>query len=266
MQDMFSRLTAEYLQGLSQPSSSSSPRKRKKRKKKKKLPKSCLLPRSCSTSTRSSSSWRNCSSSSLLSQDLTFFTATVTSTFGCTVLASVSFFLGSDMCLSGFAGDDTFCAVFSSVVHRLKMLGIMAGIDQKGSYAARFSRAVVCTSLVLLVFSLCYFLLSPGPDARHHGRHDTEAAHQRGHQHPVVAQRLFPMVQTFVRTIEIPQLLQDRVVNALMMQVVQVPGSLLPCRGAEASPWSRLFCGPLRFLFARRQAGRCSSMLSSSLS
>ena len=47
------------------------------------------------------------------------------------------------------------------------------------------------------------------------------------------------------------------VVNALIMQVVQVPGSLLPCRGAEASPWSRLFCGPLRFLFARRQGGRC---------
>ena len=188
MWEMIARLTREYLQELSQPSSSSSPRKRK-RKKKKKLPKSRLLPRTCSTSTRSSSSWRRCSSS-LSSRDLTIETATVASTFGCTV-ASVSFFLGSGMCLAGFVGDDTFCAVFPSVVDRPRMLGIMAGMAQKDSYAARFSRSAACTRLVLLVFSLCYFLLSPGPDARHHGRHDTEAAHQRGHQHPCRGAKAF---------------------------------------------------------------------------
>ena len=46
---------------------------------------------------------------------------------------------------------------------------------------------------------------------------------------PFVTQRLIPMVLV---TMEIPQLLVDKVVDALVMQVVQV--SLHPCRGAEA--------------------------------
>ena len=38
------------------------------------------------------------------------------------------------MCLAGFTGDGTSCAVFFSVVCRPEMLGIMAGLDQKDSY------------------------------------------------------------------------------------------------------------------------------------
>ena len=39
---------------------------------------------------------------------------------------------------------------------------------------------------------------------------------------PVVAERLFPKVQTVLRTIEIHQLLLDKVVDAPVMQVVSV--------------------------------------------
>ena len=38
------------------------------------------------------------------------------------------------MCLAGFTGDGTSCAVFLSVFCRPEMLGIMAGLDQKDSY------------------------------------------------------------------------------------------------------------------------------------
>ena len=70
---------------------------------------------------------------------------------------------------------------------------------------------------------------------------------------PVATQSLIPMVLV---TIETLHLLFDMVVNAAIMQVVLVPGFQLPCRVAEASPWSRLSVGPLRFLVARRQGGR----------
>ena len=38
------------------------------------------------------------------------------------------------MCLAGFTGDGTSCAVFLSVVCRPEMLAIMASLDQKDSY------------------------------------------------------------------------------------------------------------------------------------
>ena len=42
---------------------------------------------------------------------------------------------GRGMFMAGFAGEDTFHAVFSLVVNRLEMLGIMVGMDQKDSFA-----------------------------------------------------------------------------------------------------------------------------------
>jgi actin-related protein len=41
---------------------------------------------------------------------------------------------GSGMCKSGFAGDDAPRAVFSTIVGRPKMPGIMVGLDQKEVY------------------------------------------------------------------------------------------------------------------------------------
>ena len=60
----------------------------------------------------------------------------------------------------------------------------------------------------------------------------------------VVAQRLLHKVQPVLRTIKIPQLLVDTVIDIPVVQVVQSPqiDRSHPCRGAEAvSKWS---CGP----------------------
>ena len=52
---------------------------------------------------------------------------------------------------------------------------------------------------------------------------------------PVVAQKLLHMVQPVLRTIKIPQLLVDTVIDVPAVQVLQVsPGRSHPCRGAEA--------------------------------
>ena len=57
---------------------------------------------------------------------------------------------GSGMCLAGFAGDDIFHAVFPFVVERPRMLGVMAGMAQKDSYAAGVvTIRVVFTSVLL---------------------------------------------------------------------------------------------------------------------
>ena len=63
----------------------------------------------------------------------------------------------SGLCLAGFAGDDTVRAVFPSLVDRPIVLGIMAIMAQKDSYAATQrprsspTSAVACSQLVLLV-------------------------------------------------------------------------------------------------------------------
>ena len=51
--------------------------------------------------------------------------------------------LVADMFPAGFAGDDTFRAVFPSVVDRPRMLVIMVGMAQKDSCAATHGRALV---------------------------------------------------------------------------------------------------------------------------
>ena len=58
----------------------------------------------------------------------------------------------------------------------------------------------------------------------------------KGFYIPVVAQWLSPMVQTVLRTIQIPQLLVDKVVAAPVKQVAGLSGHQHPCRGAEADP------------------------------
>ena len=63
------------------------------------------------------------------------------------------------MCCTGFAGCDAPRAVFSSVVGRPKMLGIMAGMNQKDRYVVRCCRLLCC-----------------GTEANPHGLRDSPAA------------------------------------------------------------------------------------------
>ena len=125
LQEVFVRRTAEYLQGLSQPSSSSSPRKRKR--KKKKLPKSRLLPR------WSSSSWRRGSSpwSSRVRASVSRHNVEEYVLLCVKWLAALVFFLCSDMFIAGFARDVAPRVVFSLLVVRPKMLGIAASMNLK---------------------------------------------------------------------------------------------------------------------------------------
>ena len=170
MQEMIARLTGEYLQGLSQPSSSSSPRKRKKRKKKK-LPKSRLLPRCFSSLTRSSSSWRR-GRSPWSSRFLTISIATVASTVVCSAPASVSRhkveeYVLLNVCLSSFVGEDAFRAVFPcrpSWPMRFAALVVFLGC---GMCLAGYTGKVLSSRCVP-------FGCRPAQDARHHGRYQPE--------------------------------------------------------------------------------------------
>ena len=61
------------------------------------------------------------------------------------------------------------------------------------------------------------------------------AAHHQGHLHLCREAEAYSHGFTVQQTIEIHQLLLYKVVDALVMQVVQVPGCHLPYHGAEAS-------------------------------
>ena len=101
-----------------------------------------------------------------------------------------------------------FCDVLHFVVHRLKMLGILVGMDQKDSLqrhsgrAFRRLRQCMCKDGLLFFLRpvMCSIPWLAGPDDRHHGRYGTEglfrgdaaqncgfsavAAHHQGHLHP----------------------------------------------------------------------------------
>ena len=138
MQDMFARLTAEYLQGLSQSSSSSSPRKRKRRKKKK-------LPKASSRSSwgrarRRQRQWhsrfaglpgdvllRAVFPSVVVWPEMLGIMAVLNQKDSTTLVVNH----GSGMCRVGFTGHDAPRVTFPSGVARPKMPSIMAGMDQK---------------------------------------------------------------------------------------------------------------------------------------
>ena len=133
-----------------------------------------------------------------------------------------------------------------SLVCRPTMLGVMAGMNLKEFYVVRCSMSLLCgrsDSQVLLwrrplrshscsSLRICPLLL---PTAENCG-FSAVAVHS-GRCLPVATPRLIPMV---LATVETPRLPFDMVVNAPILQTVLVPGFQLPCRGAEASPWSRL--------------------------
>ena len=120
------------------------------------------------------------------------------------------------MCLAGFTGDDTSCAVFLSVVCRPEMLGIMAGLDQKDSYAF-FSWQLACTRLVLLVLfiSRCVSSLVGRPMMlgimAGINQTDILSALRRSLS---LRRGLFPWSRTVRRTIENPQLHVNTVIES----------------------------------------------------
>ena len=136
---------------------------------------------------------------------------------------------GSGMCKVGFAGYYGFRFMFPSVVGRLEMLGIMSGTHQKDSYAL----LVVSGSGTCNVIFTGWLVSS---------RRTVMWCVFKVVNIPVVAQRLSPMVQTVLRTIEIPQLLLHKVVDAPGMQVVVAIFSLSWRRGFPRSrlcSWTR---------------------------
>ena len=119
----------------------------------------------------------------------------------------------------GLTVDDAPRAVLSVLVVRPKMLGIMAGTDQKNSYAVHPFRDA---------------------EAFSHGPKQVVDI-------PFVTQRLIPMVMVIL---EISQLLVDKVVDAPIMQVVPVArvSQVLVVKITVVIPqlrWTRSFTCPL---------------------
>ena len=138
MQEMFARLTGEYLRVLSQPSSSSSPRTRKKRKKKK-LPKASSRS-SCGRARRRQRQWhsrfagfpgdvllRAVFPSVVVWPEMLGIMAVMNQKDSTTLVVNH----GSGMCRVGFTGYDAPRVIFPSGVAKPRMLCILAGMDQK---------------------------------------------------------------------------------------------------------------------------------------
>ena len=136
MQEMFARLTGEYLRGLSQPSSSSSPRKRKKRKKKK-LPKASSRS-SYSRARRRQRQWHSRFADfpgdfllrAVFPSELLGILAVMNQKDSTTLVV----IHGSGICWVGFTGHDAPRVTFPSGVAKPRMLCILAGMDQKDCY------------------------------------------------------------------------------------------------------------------------------------